>query len=180
VSAFARTIGTDTRPAPRTVTLAPEDFAESWRARPTTAIVLGIRVPSERDFRAADFEAAKLDTPEAYNQKAMDIIVSRGICDPNDILAEHSVFPVAEETLPAALKPRAIKRVFDEIERLGVDQSPIYEEASPSDMADLWSFLSMDEPFTGMSDVDAARCRRYLKFALEHFQAVETEADDEA
>ncbi len=171
MSAFSRVVSADARPAPRTITLAPEAFAEGFRNRPSSDIVVGIRVPSERDYRAANFEADKEDDDQKANQKIFDIVVSRGLCDPNNVNAEHPSFPVAEETVPIALKPRTIQRIYDEIERLAVEQSPVYGEASDADVADLWALLAGDDPFSGMAPLEASRCRRYLKFALEHFTA---------
>lgn len=180
MSAFSRAVSADARPAPRTLTISPESFAESFRGRPTTDIVIGIKVPSERDYRAANFEAEKEPDPAKANQKIFDTVVSRGICDPNNVNAEHPAFPVAEETLPIALKPRAIQRIYDEIERLAVEQSPLYAEATDADVADLWALLAGDAPFEGMAPIDAARCRRYLRFALEHFNISRSSEETES
>lgn len=182
MSAFKQAIGAETRPAPRVETLSPSDFAETYSKRPHHDIAVGIRVPSEKQYRAADYEGGKESGDDAYNRRVMDIIVAAGICDPNDVTASHPFLQLVEDSLLAKMfKPRTIKRLFDAIELVAVEQSPLFPEATDEELDDLWGFLTASgDRFAGMSRTDQMRCRRYLRFALDHFIQVSPEPETAA
>jgi len=175
------------RPAPRTFDILPEYFTESWSNRPAAKFKIGLRVPGEQDYRnaAAEAEAAQYEAREnalkndrlraraeeigieAYNSKLVLFCVARGVCNPLNVSAPHPYFELADDEIPLALKSNAIKRIFDEIERLAVDQSPIFTEASPQDLRDLSELLATDDPFEGVNRIERARCLRYLRLVLD-------------
>lgn len=103
----------------------------------------------------------------AYNTKLVDFCVARGICHTLDVNSPHPYFELAEDELPLALKSNTIRRIFDEIELLAVDQSPVFAEIGAEELLDLAELIVLDEPFETVSPVVAARCRRYLKLVLD-------------
>jgi hypothetical protein len=188
MSSFEQLVGGNKRrPAPRTFKLLPEYFAETWGNRPVAAFDVGLRVPGEHDYRCALAEAEKaaaeareaaekdpLLAPRAeqlaiaaYNSRLILFCVARGICSQHDVAQPHPYFELAEDEIPLALKGEAIKRIFDEIERLAVDQSPVFAEATPEDLRTLSEWLATDDPFAGVDRVQRGRCLRYLRLVLD-------------
>lgn len=165
--AKGRSATRETAPPARTVRLSPAEFSPTWAKAPSSDVVVGIRVYSESDARSAEAEAAKQETKAAAETVLFSIAVARGICDPNDIAAPHPLFPMAEDTLPMALTPRAMRRLFDEIERLHVDQSPVYAEATDDELIELAAALMQPEPVGKLPSLEQKRVRRYLRLALD-------------
>ena len=182
VAALPRQKG-DRRAAPRTVELTPDRFADTWEGRPIEPIVVGLRVPAEADLQSARDNAAALVSDKkglteegvvnAHNDALLSIAVARGICDPNDVTAAHPFFELADDIVPLALKSNTIRWLFDEIERLHVEQSPIFPEATPEEVLALSDLLATEDPFCRANPVDAMRARRYLRFALDLIDPVE-------
>ena len=175
------------RPAPRTFDLLPEYFAETWGNRPTAPIKIGLRVPNEQEYRNAAIEAETAESEAfakacndprlieraselavaAYNSKLVTFCVARGICNQQNVTMPHPYFELPEDEIPFALKSSAIKRIFDEIERLAIDQSPVYAEATDLELLDLAELLATDDPFESVPSVKRSRCLRYLKLVLD-------------
>ncbi len=189
--------GDKKRPAARTFKLQPEFFTETWGRRPTGAFDVGLRVPGEQDYRnaLAEAETAQSDAIEkalkepvdrtdagaverlvkraeeigleAYNYRLITFCVARGVCNPLNVTLPHPYFELADDEIPLALKSNAIKRIFDEIERLAVDQSPVFVEASDEDLLELAELLTSGDAFEGVNSIARARCLRYLKLVLD-------------
>ncbi len=175
------------RPAPRTFDLLPEFFAETWGNRPTSPIKVGLRVPGEQEYQTGIIEAEKAHGEAiekackdphlvgraieigvaAYNSKLMTFCVARGLCNQQNVTLPHPYFELPEDEIPIALKSNAIKRIFDEIERLAIDQSPVFAEANEVELLELAEILATDDPFESMPSVQRARCLRYLKLVLD-------------
>lgn len=175
------------RPAPRTFDLLPEYFAETWGNRPTAPLKIGLRVPSEQEYRNAAVEAETaqgeafatahkdprlIDRADelgvaAYNSKLLTFCVARGICNVQNVTLPHQYFELPEDEIPLALKSNAIRRIFDEIERLAIDQSPVFAEANEVELLELAEILATDDPFEDVSNVQRSRCLRYLKLVLD-------------
>lgn len=170
---FAQQAAATKRKAPRVFTLRPEHFADTWQGqRPAAAIDLGLRVPSEQDIFNAQLEANRLseghpDQELVRTSKLLAFVVSRGICSPHDVSEPHPYFELPEDQVPVRLRSDTIKRIFDEIERLIVEQSPVFGEADDTETKELGELLLTDDPFAGMPAASASRVRRYLLFALE-------------
>lgn len=188
MSTFEQFVGAATkRPAPRTFKLRPEHFAESWGRRPAAAFDIGLRVPGEQDYRNANAEAEKAQDEavehaarnnlsqdrqreagiKAFNTRLIDFCVARGVCNQHNVVAPHPYFELADDEIPLALTSKAIGRIFDEIERLAVDQSPIFLEATSDELLRLATWLSTDDPFSEMDPTKRGRCLRYLKLVLD-------------
>ena len=183
------------RPAPRTFKIRPEHFADTWGKPPSGPFDVGLRVPSEQAYRNAMGEAdkAQADAVEkalkdptialavreghrdqlielavkAYNETLVTFCVARGICHVHDVTAPHPYFELADDEIPLALKSNAIRRIFDEIELLAVDQSPVFAEINDEETLQLAELLVIDDPFENVSPIVAARCKRYLKLVLD-------------
>jgi hypothetical protein len=188
VSTYEKLVGSAAkRPAARTFKLLPEFFTETWGNRPTAPFEIGLRVPGEQDYRNAlkEAESAQLAAVEraerdphtiaaadeigtrAYNEKLITFCVARGICNQHNVTLPHPYFELPDDELPIALKSNAIKRIFDEIERLAVDQSPVFAEATADDITELVELLRADDPFDGVTHIERARCLRYLRLVFD-------------
>lgn len=169
-------------PAPKTFLIEPQHFAATWDNKPVEGILLGIRVPSEKDIQGARTEAIKAarqaqvedDDPDAdeirihaFNDALLSLAVSSAICDPNDVSAVHPFFDMPDELVPLALTPKTIQHIWDLTELLHVEQSPVFAEITPSEEIRLIQMLSEDEPYKGIDPVQAKKARRFLRFALD-------------
>lgn len=168
--------GRTTSPAARTFDLLPEHFAAGYERKPVAKIAIGLRVPSESDAQSVEHEATKLAAQhdgdmdaklDVYHRSLFLFYVARGICNPHDVTAPHPLFELPEDMLPLALTPRAIKRIFDEIDLLSVDQSPLFAEATPDELLELSGLLVDANPLASVNAISAKRARRYLKLALD-------------
>lgn len=159
-------------PAPKTVQLRPEQFASTWTNRPAEPVTIGLRITSERDREGASIEAQrsmsdrKLDDAEQARvlvDTYARIIVARGICDPNNVLAPHPLVPLPDDQIARAFPPNTIRSLFDELDVLNVSQSPGYSEASDEEIDRLCTLLTLeDDPIATLPPRSAARVRRLL------------------
>lgn len=167
-------------PAARTVVLQPLDFSPTWAERPSSAVCFGIRIPCEADTDGLKAEAEKRaiekhpGDPMAamYERDRLLVrwVVARAICDPNDCGSPHPLFQFADEQVPEALTKGAILRIHDDLERLIVETSPNYHEATDEQCVELGAALvdgSILAELAKTSPVKAARVRRYLRFVYD-------------
>jgi hypothetical protein len=172
--------GRVTSPPARTFDLLLEHFAGGYENKPVAKIVVGLRVPSETESRSIETEAAKAaaltdgDTEakvEAYQAALFTYYVARGLCSPHDVTAPHPLFELPEDMIPQALTPRAIKRIFDELERLHIEQSPLFPEATADDLLELSDRLAEPDPLAAAGTPQRLRALRYLRLALDTMRA---------
>lgn len=174
MASFGEHIAAGKRRPPRTFDLKPEHFSDTWPGKkPVASMQIGLRVPAERDIFNAQIEAGRAaeghEPDEAAlirTSKLLCFVVARGICSPHDVSEPHPVFELPEDEVPAALKSTTIQRIYDEIERLVVEQSPIFAEATDAECLELSDRL-LDTPTAHLSPIKAGQARRYLLFALE-------------
>lgn len=170
--------------APRTITLPPSVFASEWEKRPKLPVEVGIRTLSDGDEQTAIAEATKYAIQafpdggegfvDSYNDALIRWIVARGICSPLDVNTPSFVLELPDEELVRQVFTRAGTRyVFDAIERLQLETSPIFPEANDDEISDLAAMLSRDEPLDPLVGTDAARARRLLAFVLYELQAAQ-------
>lgn len=161
--------------APRVVELTPGDFASDWERRPVSPVPVGLRLPSDDDVQAARAQATKrveaLDChdPETatatWNDALMALAVARCLCDPRDVLGQPLV-PIDEDNIGAALTPVAIRRLFDELERLQVEQSPLAPEATDEELHALRDAISTGE-HVELTGADGRTFRRFARYCLD-------------
>jgi hypothetical protein len=164
-------------PAAKTFRIEPQHFADTWENKPIDGIELGIGVPSEADVQGARIEAIKVarnasvdedeDRIQIFNDTLMCCAVASAICDPNNVSAPHPFFDMAEDLVPLALKPKTIQYIFDLVEALHVEQSPVFAEISPEEETRLSDILTQDAPYAGIERIAAMKARRYLRMALD-------------
>jgi len=167
-------------PAPKTIELQPTQFASTWAHRPPHPVLVGLRVTSERDREGASIEALrsaserKLDDEERERVLAdtfSRIIVARGICDPNNVLATHPLVPLPDDQIARAFPTSTIRWLFDEIDALNISQSPGYGEATDDELHKLSDILGIDSPLMGLSHYQEARVRRLLWAVLTEIES---------
>lgn len=172
----ALTRGTAKSPAPLVVDLMPGDFASDWHNRPVAAVRVGLRLPSENDVQTARVQADKrLEQLElrdaesalaAWNDALMAYAVARCVCDPRDVLSESPMLPLAEDTIGQALTSAAIRRLFDALERLQVEQSPLAPEATDEELTGLVERIERHEHHT-LEAAESRAFRRFARYALD-------------
>lgn len=175
MSAFSQQVAAPhvKRRPPKTITLRPENFSDTWDLRPQTAIEFGLRVPSEGAIQIATIEAEKKaaeaiegERVSAYNSHLMLFVVARGLCSVHDVTQPHPVLELAEDVLPIALKSGTIERIYDDIARLMVAESPAEQPATAAQLRELGELLQTDDPFAGMAPTDVYECRKFCAFVL--------------
>ena len=169
-------------PAAKTFLIEPQHFAATWTNKPIEGILLGIRVPSEKEVQGARVEAIKAarnaqvedDDPDAdmiriqtFNDTLLCLAVASAICDPKDVSAPHPFFDMPDDLVPLALTPKTIQHIWDLCESLHVEQSPIFPEITEEEEVLLIAKLTEDDPYKGIDPVQAKKARRFLKFALD-------------
>lgn len=163
-------------PAPLVVELGPGDFASDWQSRPVRPFPVGLRLPSEDDVQTARVQADKrleaLDLKdqgsavEAWNDALMAFAVARCICDPRDVLSESPLLPLAEDTIGQALTSAAIRRLFDALERLQAEQSPLAPEATDEELVTLAAAIETGQHHE-LDDAAGRSFRRFARYCLD-------------
>lgn len=148
-------------PAPRTETLEPDVWLEEAIERPRSPIVVGLRTPSEKDYRKA--------LAEETDEQIMFELVCVSVCDPNDCCLAHPLFKMPDVMI-AKLKPRAIRYLFDRIEQLHIETTPSIPKASDDDLFALGQVLCSGELLDGLEETNptaAERVRRLSHVVME-------------
>jgi hypothetical protein len=183
-------VSKDRVPPPKTVVVEPEAFAPNWGHRPKTAVAVGLQNLSDDDETTARSEAEKFTNRlghedrenwiDAFNDALMAELVARSVCDPNDVRNEQANLPLPEDHLRAALTPAGIRYLYDELERLKVESSPLHPEATDAELTELVEALAADDILSTLDPVAEKRVRRFLLFCLDEIRGeVVPEDDDE-
>lgn len=162
---------------PKVIKLPLSAWNPTFTGRPECDIPVGLRLPGSEDAETIEAEAvrsmreAMADGEEAalraYNESKLVSLVALCITDPNDVTAPHELFETPNALLKIALTPQGLRRLFDEIELLQVETSPIFHEASDDDVSVIAELLG-DGALTRLQDqVKASRARRYLTLVFE-------------
>jgi hypothetical protein len=176
----ARGVRTLTTPAPKKLTLEPQHFCSTWQLKPAQATVIGLRVPPERDFEGAAIEARRSvadkvlgdgGEEDAFERAYARILVARAICDPENVNAAHQTVPLPDDQIARAFPPATIHWLFDEIDKLHVEQSPGYAEATDEEVRRLSDILNVDSPLSDLGRYEEARVRRYVNFILSELES---------
>lgn len=174
-SAFTEAQG---KAPPRVVKLQPEAFSSKWKGAPRTEIAVGLTLVSAADIETAKTAAAteswhmfpkKEDAAERYDA-FRDILVrwliARGTCDPRDVTKPLPIWKEApEDIVREALSVEGMKALWDELDLLWTESSPVAQEIDDAGIYDI-AVLS-EYVFERMPEMNARRIRRLL-FACVH------------
>lgn len=160
-----------------TITVQPEEFADTWEKRPRAPVVFGLRsLPAEEDTiaRKQAGKAAVTAFPHDVYAQAFEYslvlqawAVARSICDPNNVQRSHPSLPSAEDTIRSAMTGPCITRIFDFIEKNQIETSPCMLELTAETQLELVEKLQNPEAFAHLSDASEGRARRLAGFLLE-------------
>jgi hypothetical protein len=144
-------------PAARVETLQPDAYLEEYEGRPPAPIVIGLRTPNEEDYAAA--LACETD------EDAVLLIVSTGICDPNDCRKRHPAFPLPDIQVKNGLKPLTIRYLYDRITILHIETSPAIPLATDEDLFVLGDELQGGERLGLLESDSLANANRIRRLA---------------
>jgi hypothetical protein len=160
--------------ATKTIELFPSDFADEWEEKPETKITIGLRLVPETEMHKAranaSQKAVKSSTDreiqvDIYNDLLMAWAVAEGTCQAAD--TTQPWMRGAVDVIPRALTSRAIRRVYDELEKLHIESSPLHHEASNDELLKLAARLSLRSPFEHFKPIAEARMRRVCSYLLD-------------
>jgi len=180
VSGFSQAIQANTRKPPGFVLLEPSAFADDWQDKPRAAVAIGVTPLSETQTQIVKASAAKIarelypeseqdddDIVHAYEDKLMTLAVARATTDAND--ASRAYFACPDDDVPAALTSGAIRRLWDELERVTIATNPNMPEADEDDLAELPELLGHVD---GLTRARGIRLRKLLRFCVDELRAV--------
>jgi hypothetical protein len=165
-------------PAPATIVLKVNDFAYDWQQRPKEDICCGIRVlsadaeDSAKDTAKQKAIESERDTEEELKRQYLIQLDAACLSDPNDISACCEPFDMASDQLPVALTSNALLKIYDSYEKLKIETSPLFPEATDDECSQLAGELLAGglEDLTAADGVRGARVRRYLRFVLDELR----------
>jgi hypothetical protein len=175
---------------PRVVVLPATAWATTYPDRPAGDVDVGLRLYAEADAVLARAAAAQqawrlhpqdADVDErvaAGDGALMAWLVARCTCKPDDAARPFfgGALGGAESLVPLALTPKGIEWLFDELNRLLLEESPTVPEADDEDLAWLAEQLGGGEVenddasgdvWAGISPLEARRARRLLGAAID-------------
>jgi len=110
---------------------------------------------------------------EAFNDTLVALAVARGLCDPEDQTKPHSILPFADDMVRDAFPSSTLRRIWDDLERLGVEQSPLTPEATDDDLGSLVAAVQ-----TGAHrDLDGEAGGRFRRYATHMLDALRTDEE---
>ena len=140
----------------RTRTLPLSVFADAWVGKPATPICVGLRLLSEDDRRKARKTAEEQASEfhpmggdgwvECFNDAVKRQVAALAMCDPNDCTKPHDTFRYAEDQVLAAFTVSGTQFVFDAVEQLEIDSSPLERLADRESLARLARCLLAVDP----------------------------------
>lgn len=185
MTTFANARATNQRIPLRHVVLHLNAFVDDWQEKPEGGeIALGLRKVSDGDTQTARAEAAKFAIEmhddregqiESFNDGLMRWMVVRGTCDANDVTQNAPLFDGSEENVRNALTSKAIRYIWDEIERFHIETSPLVPVASNEDMIAFAELVKRPELLDLLSAGAALRIRKLIGFCLSDMAEAERE-----
>jgi len=182
MSTFAEVLTSRSRIPEQHVILKRDAFAEDWQGKPEVDFALGLRRVSDADIQTARAEAAKyaiemhddqLGRIESFNDALMRWIIIRGTCDANDSSLNAPIFEGSDENLRNALTSKAIRYLWDAVERFHIEHSPIVAEASDDEFLELIAYLKMPVILEKLSPGARKRFRKLVGFLLSELREVD-------
>ena len=174
-SAFDKAAESVPTPPRKVVIINDTHWASKFEDRPVNPIQVGLRLLSIEDQEvirqlamkaATDAISNELDSQIAAQNMLLVTTVARSICSPRDTRKPHDFFSCPDDLIPIAFTEQTVKWLFDEIEKLTVEMSPIFSESTDEEIVDTCDMLlngALDE-LADRDPVKASRVRRYLDF----------------
>lgn len=184
MSAFEKLVESVPSVPRKIVVIRDEHWASTFGDKPANPIQVGLRLLSIEEKECVRQIAAKAQAdaisndldPQIAGQTALIVtMVARAICNPRDAKRGHDFFSCPDDLLPIALTEATLKWLFDEIERLTVDSSPVFSEATNDEITQLCADLADGalDRLTETDPVRASRVRRYLDFVITELEGSE-------
>jgi len=170
---FSAVVQEKARKPLRVIDVNASDFADEWPEKPSDKVPVGLRLISESEMltaravankRATETSGTLADQIAAFNDALMAWAVAVGTCQPEDVTAPWMA--AAADNIPLALTSRGMRRIYDEIERLHTDASPLHHEASDAELDQLAARLVSRLWTRNLSEAAQKRSRRYLGFVI--------------
>lgn len=176
--------GPGVRKPPRTIAVEPSAFVDAWPDKPKTAIAVGLRLLSDQDIQTARAMAARyaqtlflgedvdctdpMSRVEAFNDGLMRWAIACGVTDPNN--ASIPFFAGGDDVVRLALTTQGIRFLWDHLERVALELSPLVQEATDLQLGELVVLLPR---LDRMKPEGARRARKLLAFVLEELRSVQ-------
>lgn len=182
MSSFAQILESRDFKPERHVVIERKSFADEWQGKPDVDFAIGLRKVSDADIQTARAEAAKFAIDmhddregqiEAFNDALMRWVVVRGTCDPNDVRMNCPIFEGSEENVRNALTSRAIRFLWDEIEKFHLEMSPLVRVAKEADFVELQAYLGRLELLEFLTPGAKLRFQKLAGYLLEEMQRVD-------
>lgn len=163
------------RPKPADVVMVlPEHFADAWPSKSAEPVRVGLRLVSEKDLQTARAQASKtawdhfpdedLDEDEridCYNAALMTWVVACATCHPDD--ASKPWIDMAHDNLQLALTSGGLRSLWERVEALTVECSPLAPEATDDELTALFAAVQSGAAWTSADVPAVRRARRLLK-----------------
>ncbi len=190
MAAFSQTVQKSTRQPMAIVKLGPADWCDTWPDRPATSVAVGLSAFSEANALTCLGEAVKAaddllprahhtdaDWIDARNELMMLWAISCAMCDPNDAT---TTFMSSQDSgsVAQALKPETIRFMWDELEKAIIARSPVRNEATDEELAQLAEHLRSGS-IAKVAAGQQMRLRKMAAYMLDELVcAAETSDDD--
>lgn len=165
------------RKPPRTVVIPLSAFVDAWPNKPKSEVAVGLRILSEQDLQTARAMAARyaedllmsedggctdeLSRVEAFNDALMRWAIACAVTDPNN--AAVPFFVGGDDVVRVALSSQGVRYLWDHLERVHLELSPVVAEASDEDLERLAGTLHR---VGALPKVTQRRLRKLLGFCL--------------
>ena len=171
--AFAAILAAAPEKPSRVIPLPLSCWARAWPDRPTGDTEVGLRVPPETVMVQARAEAAQKAwrahpepddedaRVEAWNSHVMAAVVGEGVTAPEDASVPY-LGEMTVENAPLAFTSQGIEYLYEAIDLLSIEESPVGREAGHGDVAALVTALQTGAAWDGLDGRGLARVRRLL------------------
>ncbi len=181
MSTFRKAVEAGANKPSRVVSLPPSSWAHDYHDKRTVPVNIGLRLYSEAEAIRVRASAARRawtmhpdegqreDRDATFNSIVMSTLVAWATCDPTD--STISFFGRedgngAEDVVGLALTPGAIEFLFNEIDALITEESPIAPEADDDDLAWLSAALADGKVWGTLPGAKTRAARRMIARAL--------------
>lgn len=151
--------------------LKSEHWASGAEGKPLVAVRLGLRLLSDGDLTYCQAIAKERSdaNPDNYKRELITCAAAVALCDQTDASSPPELFPAPDQQVPAKLRPETIQAIYDELERLMIETSPISPVATDDELYDLAELISEGgvSILESASPDRASRFRRLARFLLD-------------